>query len=78
MPMYSYVCDDGHTSEHIVKYDERELDQECSECGKPAHYNHSFCTNFTFGENYNSFHADRHRWNLRENKRLGTKGKNYD
>lgn len=77
MPIWNYKCENEHITEHMCSYDTREEPIECSECGKEANFTQSYCTNFQFGENYESFGADRHRWNLRENKRLGTKGKGY-
>lgn len=77
MPFWSYKCEDDHVTESVSSYDTREEPIKCSECGKEASFVQTFCTNFQFGDSYNSFGADRHRWNLRENKRLGTKGKGY-
>ena len=77
MPIWNFKCEKEHEFEHICSYDDRKNPIECPECGAQANYVTTFCTNFQFGKNYESFHADRHRWNLRENKRLGTKGKGY-
>lgn len=78
MPMWGYICEEGHESQELKSYDSREEPTTCPECGKQANFKQTFCTNVKFGESYNSFHSNRHKWNLRENKRLGTKGKNYD
>jgi len=77
MPYYEYHCKNNHSSDELVKYDDRESPQICPECGEPSFFNQTFCTNFQYGDKYESFGADRHRWNLRENKRLGTVGKGY-
>ncbi len=77
MPYYDYKCKNEHTSEHLAKYDERKEPQVCKDCGEVAEFNQTFCTNFQYGEKYESFGADRHRWNLRENKRMKTRGKGY-
>lgn len=77
MPIWNYECKNKHKTEHMCSYNDRENPIECGECGEEANFVQVFCTNFQFGEGYGSFHADRHRWNLRENKRLGTKGKGY-
>ena len=77
MPLFDYICNNDHTTSSVVKYDDREEPQVCSDCGEPSYYTQTFCTNFQFGKDYSSFSADSHRWNLRENHRLKTKGKSY-
>lgn len=37
MPIYEYVCSDGHTSEHLTKVADRELPVVCH-CGNWANY----------------------------------------
>ena len=77
MPIWNYECKKGHHTEGMSSYDDREVPIKCGTCGEKANFVQTYCTNFQFGEKYDSFHADRHRWNLRENKRLGTRGKGY-
>jgi hypothetical protein len=77
MPIFSYKCKNNHIKDTIVSYDNREEPQVCSDCGEPSYFKQTFCTNFQYGDKYESFGADRHRWNLRENHRLGTVGKGY-
>ena len=77
MPIYKYKCNNEHDYETIVSYNDREEPQVCPDCGEPSYFKQTFCTNFQYGAKYQSFGADRHRWNLRENKRLGTVGKSY-
>ena len=77
MPLFDYICNNNHTTSTVVKYVDREEPQVCSDCGEPSYFEQSFCTNVQYGKDYSSFGADRHRWNLRENKRLKTKGKSY-
>jgi len=43
-----------------------------------TYFKQTFCTKFQYGNDYQSFGADRHKWNLRENHRNKTVGKNYD
>ena len=69
MPFYDFECKNKHTTEMSVSYSKREETQICEECGEPAHYKLSFCTNFQYGSNYSSFAADTHKWNMREQKR---------
>jgi len=38
VPMYDYQCGDGHVHERIVPFGEHRAEQECPECGSPAHY----------------------------------------
>lgn len=78
MPLFTYTCNNNHATSSVVKYDDREEPQVCSDCGEPSYYEQSFCTNFQYGKDYSSFGADRHKWNLRENHRNKTVGKNYD
>jgi hypothetical protein len=77
MPLFTYKCKNNHTEDNIVSYSKREEPQVCPDCGEPSYYELTFCTNFQFGQDYRSFAADTHRWNMRENKRLNTNGKNY-
>lgn len=77
MPYYEYHCKNNHVNDHIVSYDNREEPQICPDCGEPSYFKQTFCANFQYGEKYSSMAADRHKWNLRENKRLGTVGKGY-
>ena len=77
MPIYEYRCKNGHVSDHLVSYNNRKETQECPECKEPAEYALTFCTNIQYGLDYSTYHADTHKWNLRENKRHGTKGKSY-
>jgi len=82
MPIYEYHCDNGHISDHIVSYSKREENQICPECNKEAKYKQVFCTNVQYGvtksgKQWNTTHELRTRWNNRENKRLGTKGRSY-
>jgi len=77
MPYYEYHCKNNHVSDERVSYTDREEPQVCPDCGEPSYFKQTFCTNIQYGEKYQSFGADRHRWNLRENKRLGTVGKGY-
>jgi hypothetical protein len=77
MPLFTYKCKNNHAEETIVSYSNREEPQVCSDCGEPSYFKQTFCTNFQYGEDYSSHAADSKRWNLRENKRLGTQGKNY-
>jgi hypothetical protein len=77
MPIFSYKCNNEHVTDNIISYDKREEPQTCSSCGEPSYFKQTFCTNFQYGKDYSSFGADRHKWNLRENKRLGTVGKGY-
>ena len=78
MPIYEFKCDEDHSTETIVSYKNREEPQVCSTCGGQAKFKQTFCTNFQYGTDYKSFGADRHKWNLRENHRNKTRGKNYD
>jgi len=77
MPIYAYKCKNNHAEDNIVSYSQREEPQVCSDCGEPSYYTLSLCTNFQYGEKYESFSANTHRWNMRENKRLKTNGKSY-
>lgn len=77
MPIYAYKCNNEHDYETIVSYNNREEPQVCPDCGEPSYFKQTFCTNFQYGDDYNSYAADSKRWNLRENKRLGTRGKGY-
>ena len=71
MPYFEYHCKNNHVEDQLVSYDKREEPQVCSDCGEPSYFKTTFCTNFQFGQEYSSFGADRHKWNLRENHRLG-------
>lgn len=77
MPIWEYHCKNNHASDHIVSYAKREEPQVCPDCGEPSYFKQTFCATFQFGKDYNSMAADRHRWNMRENVRLGTNGKSY-
>ena len=77
MPLFTYKCKNNHTEETIVSYSNREEPQVCSDCGEPSCFKQTFCTNFQYGEDYSSHAADTHKWNLRENHRNKTQGKNY-
>lgn len=77
MPIFSYKCKNNHTEDTIVSYSKREEPQLCSKCGEPSYFQQTFCTNIQYGNDYSSMAADRHKWNLRENKRLKTVGKSY-
>jgi hypothetical protein len=76
MPFYDFECKNNHITETVVSYDKRKEPQVCDECGEPAYYQLSFCTNFQYGSNYSSFAADSHKWNLRENHRKNHMKKN--
>jgi|JYMV01.1.fsa_nt_gi putative FmdB family regulatory protein len=78
MPIYSYKCDKDHITDNIVSYKDRKKTQVCNQCGGEANFKQTFCTEFQYSENYNSFGADRHRWRVRENHRNKTVGKSYD
>jgi len=82
MPIYEYKCKNGHTSDHLVSYNDRKNPQACPECKEEAKYTLAFCTNVQYGitesgKNWNTTHELRTRWNQRENKRHGTTGKSY-
>lgn len=78
MPLWDYECKDSHVTQEVRKYNEREEPTVCKTCGQPSEFKQTFCTTFQYGKDYNSFGADRHKWNLRENHRNKTVGKNYD
>jgi hypothetical protein len=77
MPLFDYTCNNNHVTSSIVKYDDREEPQVCSDCGEPSYFKQTFCTNFQYGKDYSSFSSDNHKWNLRENHRNKTVGKSY-
>jgi len=77
MPIWVYKCKDDHRTEEIRKYEDREEPAICKTCGEPSQFKQTFEVSFQYGQDYNSISADRHRWNLRENKRLKTRGKSY-
>jgi len=82
MPIYEYHCINNHSSDHVSSFDDRTQPQVCSECGKPANYKQTFCTNVQYGitssgKSWNTTHELRDRWNKRENKRHNTVGKSY-
>jgi len=78
MPIYKYECTEkGHNFNEMCSVSLRESDKKCPQCGALSKYKTTFSTNFQYGKDYKSTSADNHRWNLRENKRLGTRGKSY-
>lgn len=77
MPIYLYECKQGHEFDEICSIASREEDKTCPTCNTNAAYKPSFKATFQYGKNYQSYSADTHRWNLRENKRLKTRGKSY-
>jgi len=82
MPIYEYHCSNGHQSDHLSSFDDRTQPQTCPECGELANFKQTFCTNVQYGvtksgKQWNTTHELRTRWNNRENKRHGTKGRSY-
>lgn len=82
MPIYEYHCQNGHVSDHIISFSKRDNPQVCPECGEPANFKQTFCTNVQYGvtnrgKQWNTTQELRTQWNLRENKRNGTIGKSY-
>ena len=37
MPIYEYLCPNGHTVEIIRRYPDRDEPVDCLECGEPTH-----------------------------------------
>ena len=78
MPIYTYECTEkGHEFTDMCSVTDRKKDKACTQCGGVGMYKPTFKASFQYSEKYNTFAADRHKWNLRENKRLNTKGKSY-
>jgi len=71
MPLFSYTCKNNHSADSVVSYNNREEPQVCSDCGEPSYFKQTFSSTFQYGKDYSSYAADSHRWNLRENHRLG-------
>jgi len=83
MPIYEYHCINNHSSDHVSSFDDRTQPQVCSECGKPANYKQTFCTNVQYGitssgKSWNTTHELRDRWNKRENKRHNKVDNSYE
>lgn len=78
MPIYKYECTEkGHEFTDRCSISDRKKERPCTQCGSLSMYKPTFTSNVQYSEKDNSSTSLSHRWNLRENKRLNTKGKSY-
>ncbi len=62
--LFTYKCEDGHTTERIRRYENRKLHSTCKVCSKEAYYIQEFSLKSQ------SFGFDDKRWDMREKKRM--------
>ena len=78
MPYYKYECTEkGHEFNDLRAISLREENNTCPECGAVSMYKPTFTATLLYSAKDKSSNSLNQRWNLRENKRLKTRGKSY-